>query len=289
MRAYEPWGEMAVEARHVDAAGWDGLWVADHLMTMTGVPSTGPREVCTMLAALAAVTEQVRLGSIVCGNGYRHPAVLANSMATIDSISGGRVIVGLGAGWQQNEHEAYGLPLFPVKERIDRLEEACQVVKAITGPEPGSFAGEYYTVADAFTGARSVHQPLPLLVGGHGEKRTLQIVARHADEWNAWCPPTEMRRLSSVLERHCEAEGREPATVKRTSMMVFAFDDDPAVEQGPPAQVVGSAAELQDMMGAYVDAGVDEILVPDWAWGTGQRRLDGIDRFLAEVAAPFKD
>ena len=288
MRAYETWPEMANEAGHVDATGWDGIWVADHFMPMSNVRGDGPRETWAMLSAIAAVTERVRLGNIVCGNTYRHPTILANTAATVDVISGGRVILGLGAAWDQNEHDAYGITLPPAKERLDRLEEACQVIKAVTGPEPGSFKGAHYEVTNAFTGAHPVNAPLPLLVGGHGEKRTLQIVARHADEWNAWCPPAEMQRLSAVLDRHCEAEGRDPATVKRTSMMVFAFADDPPVPAGPAAQLVGTVAELQDAMQAYADAGVDEILVPDWAWAAGPQRLDGIDRFLAEVAAPFR-
>jgi F420-dependent oxidoreductase-like protein len=288
MRAYEPWREMANEARHIDEAGWNGIWVADHFMPMSNVRGDGPRETWAMLSAIAAVTERVRLGNIVCGNTYRHPAILANTAATVDVISGGRVILGLGAAWDQNEHDAYGIELPSVTVRLDRLEEACQVIKAVTGPQPGSFDGDHYRVTNAFTGAHPVNAPLPLLVGGHGEKRTLNIVARHADEWNAWCPPKEMRRLSEVLDGHCDSVGRDPATVKRTSMMVFAFADDPPVTAGPPAQLVGTAAQLQETMQGYADAGVDEILVPDWAWGSGQRRLDGIDRFLAEVASPFR-
>jgi F420-dependent oxidoreductase-like protein len=289
MRAYDPWTEMAHQARHIDRTGWRGIWVADHFMPMTNLRGDGPRETWAVLAAIAAVTERVRLGNIVCGNTYRHPAILANTAATVDVISNGRVILGLGAAWDQNEHDAYGIELPPVRVRLDRLEEACQVIKAITGTEPGSFTGEHYQVTNAFTGAHPVNAPLPLLVGGHGEKRTLNITARFADEWNAWCPPDEMKRLGAVLDRHCEDVGRDPSSVKRTAMMVFAFEDDPPVTAGPPAQLVGTASALQDVMHAYADAGVNEILVPDWAWGTGQRRIDGIDRFFEEVAAPFRD
>lgn len=288
MRAYDPWGVLAEEARHLDGTGWDGIYVADHFMPMTNVRGDGPRETWAVLAAVAAVAERVRLGNIVCGNTYRHPAILANTAATVDVISGGRVILGLGAAWDQNEHDAYGIELPPVRERLDRLEEACQVIKAVTGPEPGSFAGEHYRVTNAFTGAHPVNSPIPLLVGGHGERRTMRIAARYADAWNAWCPPAETRRLCGVLDRHCDDVGRDPAAVQRTSMMVFAFADDPPLPAGPAAQLVGTASELQATMAEYADAGVDEILVPDWAWGTGQQRLDGLDRFRAEVAAPFR-
>jgi F420-dependent oxidoreductase-like protein len=286
MRANDPWPALAEEARHVDASGWDGIWIADHFMPRDGRPATGPRETWAMIAALAAVTERVRLGPLVCGNTYRHPAVLANSAATVDVISGGRVVLGLGAGWQENEHDAYGIPLPPVKERLDRLEEACQVVKAVTGAEPGTFRGRYYEVVDAFTGARPAQQPLPLLLGGGGEKRSMRISARHADAWNTWGGPEVMRRKREVLDRHCEEAGRDPAAVARSCQLVFGFEDDPGAPQGMPSQS-GTPAALQATMQEYADAGVDEVIVPDWGWGTGRQRLDRLDRFLAEVAAPF--
>ena len=133
----------------------------------------------------------MRIGSLVFGNTYRHPAILANQVATIDHMSGGRVLFGLGAGWQENEHEAYGIELPPVKQRLDRFEEAVQVVKGLFAEERFSFKGEYYVIDEApMNPARA---DMSLLVGGSGEKRTMRIAAEYADEWNVWSTPEIMR------------------------------------------------------------------------------------------------
>jgi len=264
------------------------VWVADHFMPRDGRPADGPRETWAILAAVAAITENVRLGPLVCGNTYRHPAVLANQAATVDVISDGRVVLGLGAGWQQNEHDAYGIDLPPVKLRMDRLEEACQVVRALTGHEPGTFRGDHHEVVDAFTGARPVRHTIPLLIGGGGEQRTLRIAARWADEWNTWGGPDVMRHKNSVLDERCDQEGRDPDSIARSCQLMFDFADDPGVPQGMPT-LSGTTSELRDTMQAFVDAGVDEVVVPEWGWGTGAQRLDRLDRFLAEVGTSFRD
>jgi F420-dependent oxidoreductase-like protein len=289
MRARDPWPVLDEEARHIEASGWDGVWVADHFMPQDGKPAEAPREAWAILAGLAAVTSRVRLGPLVCGNTYRHPAILANTAATVDVMTNGRVVLGLGAGWQQNEHDAYGIELPGVKERMDRLEEACQVIRAVTGAEPGTFKGHYYQVADAFTGARPVNSPLRLLIGGSGEKRSLKIAARYADEWNTWGGPDVMKHKGSVLDRHCETVGRDPAAVARSCQVIFDFADDPCFGGAAVPAQSGSVSELQAVMQAYVDVGVDEVVVPERFWGTGQQRLDRLDRFLTEVAAPFRD
>jgi alkanesulfonate monooxygenase SsuD/methylene tetrahydromethanopterin reductase-like flavin-dependent oxidoreductase (luciferase family) len=236
------------------------------------------------LAGIASITDRVTLGPLVCGNTYRHPAVLANQAATVDLMSGGRLVLGLGAGWQQNEHDAYGIVLPGVKERLDRLEEACQVIAAITTATPGTFTGRYYQVRDAFTGALPPQAPLPLLIGGSGEKRSLKIAATYAAAWNTWGDPQVLAHKCRVLDGHCEAVGRDPGTISRSAQMLFEFDDEPEEPQ-TMARFRGSASALQDLMGAYAEAGVDEVVVPDWSWGTGTRRLELMDRFAAEVMA----
>ena len=128
-----PWQEILEVSAHCESTGWDGVYMADHFMpnTMDGSPADGPVMECwAVMAGLAAAVPRLRLGTLVCGNTYRHPAVLANIAAAVDNVSGGRLVLGLGAGWQENEHKAYGIPLFSTKERLDRFEEACTIVKA---------------------------------------------------------------------------------------------------------------------------------------------------------------
>ena len=180
-----------------------GFWIADHFL-----PAAPPLEVPThecwgVLAGLAVAVPRVRLGSLVVGNTYRHPAVLANMAATVDHLSGGRLVLGMGAGWQVNEHEAYGIPLPPVPERLARLEEACEVVTSLMRRSRTTFEGRFYQLIDAPLEPRPVQSELPLLIGGGGEKVTLRIAARWADEWNTWGTPEVLAHKNVVLDRHC--------------------------------------------------------------------------------------
>jgi F420-dependent oxidoreductase-like protein len=186
---HQPWADVLALAEHAERTSWDGVWFADHFMPNTDEASGDTLECWTVLAALAAQVPRVRLGSLVCGNTYRHPPVLAKMAATVDVISGGRLVLGIGAGWQQNEHRKYGIPLFDVRERLARLEESCRIIKALTTQRRTSFRGRYYRLEDAPLEPKPVQQPLPLLVGGGGEKVTLRIAAAHADEWNTWGDP----------------------------------------------------------------------------------------------------
>jgi alkanesulfonate monooxygenase SsuD/methylene tetrahydromethanopterin reductase-like flavin-dependent oxidoreductase (luciferase family) len=193
--ASQDWNVILDEIRHVEAAGWDSVYIADHFMPSFG-DDTGPTsEAVALMAAIAASTERVRIGSLVFGNTYRHPAVLTNQIATVDHISGGRVLFGLGAGWQENEHKAYGIELPPVKARLDRFEEAVQIVKGLLTNDHYSFSGEHYTITDAPVNPK---RNIDLLIGGSGEKRTMKIAARYADEWNAWSDPELMRTMLDV-------------------------------------------------------------------------------------------
>ncbi|HVN50557.1 MAG TPA: TIGR03560 family F420-dependent LLM class oxidoreductase, partial [Acidimicrobiales bacterium] len=185
-----PWSEVAEVAVHCERQGWDGVYVSDHFMPNREGTETvdGPVLECwTAMAALAALTSRVRIGSLVCGNTYRHPAVLAKMAAGVDQISGGRFLLGLGAGWQENEHEAYGLEFGTVRSRLDRLDEACAIVTSLLRDDRTTFDGEHYRLRDAPLDPKPVQPKLPLLIGGRGERRTMRIAARYADEWNAWC------------------------------------------------------------------------------------------------------
>src|SRR5881628_4041616 len=181
------------------------------------------------LAAPAAAVPTMRLGTIVSGNTYRHPAVLAKMAAQVDIISGGRLICGVGAAWQQNEHEAYGLPFYTVAERLARLDEACQVLKALWTRDKVTFKGRYYQLSDAPLAPKPVQRPYPeLMIGGGGEKVTLKIAARHADHWNIWGGPETLARKGAILDAHCRAAGRDPKSIARSANMALLISDDRA-------------------------------------------------------------
>jgi F420-dependent oxidoreductase-like protein len=287
-----PWSEIAAVVDHCEQTGWDGAYISDHFMpnTADGAVADGPVVEClATLAALAACTSRLRLASLVCATTYRHPAVLANGAATIDQISGGRFTLGLGAGWQQNEHTAYGLELGGIKTRLDRFEEACAVVTSLLREPRTTFEGRYYAVVDAPCDPKPVQPRLPLLIGGKGEQRTMRVAARFADEWNAWSTLDEFRHRTGVLDQRCGEIDRDPATLGRsTQAFVFCSDDQDwlARHRSTPSdrpRLIGTPAELVDQIGAYGQAGLDELIVPDWTMGPLDRRIDTLDRLVGEV------
>lgn len=289
------WPQVREIVERCDETGWDGAYCADHFMPDDpgGRPTDGAYLECwSVLAGLAVVTERIRLGSLVSGNLYRHPAVLANAAVTIDHISNGRVVLGLGAGWQVNEHAVYGIDLPAPKERVDRLEEACAVISSLLREPRTTVTGRWYRVTDAPCEPKPVG-PLPLLVGGAGEKRTLPVAARFADEWNAWTTPDVFEHKSRLLDGYCADIGRDPGAIQRsTQAMVFLSKDESWLarfrDQGPGRPVlVGTPPEVVDQVGAYQAAGVDELIVPDWTMGPVERTLDTLEMFRTEVAAHF--
>jgi F420-dependent oxidoreductase-like protein len=280
----QPWEAVRAVAEHAERTGWDGVWFADHFMPNTEEASGDTLECWSVLTALAACVPRVRLGSLVCGNTYRHPAVLAKTAATVDVVSGGRLVLGLGAGWQENEHRKYGIAVYDVHERLARLDEACAVIKALTTQERSSFSGRYYKLDDAPLEPKPVQDPLPLLVGGGGERVTLRIAARHADAWNTWGDPAVLRHKIGVLHRHCEDLGRDPATIAITAQALVFFDEVPGGDVRPAA-VGGSDEALRDTMSAYADTGVDEFILADFNLGAGAQRQEAVDRFREEIAA----
>lgn len=284
----QPWEDILDVARHAERTGWDGLWLADHFMPAGGSPDGPMLECWTALAGLAVAIPRLRIGPLVTGNTYRHPAVLANMAATVDHLSGGRLVLGLGAGWQQNEHDAYGMELPPVPERLQRLEEACAIVRGLLDEHRTTETGRHYRVTDAPMEPKPVQRHLPLLIGGGGERVTLRIVARWADEWNTWGPPEVLAAKGAVLERHCEDLGRDPATVRRSAQVLVDLEGAHPISRPMPS-VRGGVGELQELLAGYAAAGVDEFVLPDWNLGTGAARRQALDRFLTEVAAPLRD
>ena len=295
--ASNPWAEVLTVARHAERTGWDRIWFADHFMPNKPVgedASDEPvHESWTTLAAFAALIPRIRLGHMVSCNTYRHPAVTAKMAAQIDIISGGRFILGLGAGWQENEHHAYGIRFGTVKERMDRFEEACRLTTELFRRRKTSFAGKHYRLVDAPLEPRPIQAPLPLMIGGGGEKRTLRITARYADEWNVWGTPEVMVHKQSVLDAHCRDVGRDPSEIQRSACALLMMTEDRDLlgraRAGGRAVLGGSNDEIRQAVQAYVDAGVDEMIIPDFALGSNARqRIEQMDRFVEEIVPEFR-
>jgi F420-dependent oxidoreductase-like protein len=203
--------------RRCEQLGYDWVSVFDHFMPIVGDPGGWCFEGPTMMAAMAAYTRRIRVAILVTGVTYRHPAVAANIAATIDHISGGRAEFGVGAAWLQEEHEQYGIPFPRIGVRMDMLDEACRVMRGLWSEDRFSFAGKHFHLQDAQLNPKPLQARLPLIIGGDGEKRTLRIVAEHADVWNTGLGELEeYRHKLAVLWRHCEDVGRDPAEIRKS-------------------------------------------------------------------------
>lgn len=249
-------------------------WLFDHLAPIHG-DGTGPcLEGWTLLAAFAAQTNRLRLGLMVTGNTYRHPGVLANMAATVDIISNGRLDLGLGAGWNEYEHNSMGIPLYAPGERIRRLGEACTIIKQLFTQELTNFDGRYYQIKGARCDPKPVQKPHPpILIGGGGEKLTLRVVAEHADIWNHVDPRggvDEFTRKIEILHQHCAAVGRDPATIKLSVQPAVNYDN---------------LEETAQTVQWLVDAGATHIVLnlrPPYPEGIVQRLADEV---IAHVQA----
>jgi F420-dependent oxidoreductase-like protein len=292
-----PWNETLELTRHCEATGWDGVYFADHFMpdSPDGAPVDGDTLEClSVLAGLAGAVPRLRLAPLVSSVTYRHPAVLAKMAAAIDQVSQGRLLLGVGAGWQENEHKAYGIPLGSVTERLDRFEEAVQILVSMLRSPRTTFAGKYFRITDAPNCPPPVQEHLPLLIGGGGERRTLRVAAQYADEWNGWTTPDLLVHKLQVLGKHCDDVGRDRADIKVSTQAILYLSKDKAWldskrnAAADGSAVVGTPAEVVDIVGRYRDAGADEFIVPDWTFGSLPRRKDTYDLFMEEVAASFR-
>ncbi|WP_134324245.1 LLM class flavin-dependent oxidoreductase [Cumulibacter soli] len=288
--ANRPWSELRDLATHAEQSGWSGIWLADHFMPNTPEPNTDPTgEALAQLAALAAVVPRVRIGPLVLGNTYRHPAVVAKTAAAIDEISGGRFVLGIGAGWQVNEHEAFGLELGTVRERLSWFREACQIFQSLRDEELTTFDGERYQLRDASLNPKPVG-PLPILIGASGEKVMPKIVAEYAEEWNTWSTPEVFAHKTAVMSAACEARGRDPKTLHRsTQALVFIGPDGAAKAEHvnkTRAAIGGTPEQLADILGQYAEAGLDEFILPTMSLGAADVEAinEFADQFLTEAA-----
>ena len=286
----QPYDQVLALAQHVERTGWDGIWFADHFMPNAEDTSTPWPEAWITLAALGAQVPRLRIGTLVSGNTYRHPAVLAKMAATLDHITNGRVVLGLGSGWQENEHHQYGIPFYTVGERLQRLDEACTVIKSLFTETTSNFEGQFYQLQNATLEPKPVQNPLPLLIGGGGEKVTLKLTARHADEWNVWGDPSILKQKMAILDAHCADLGRNPAAIKRTAVaLLFMSDDQSYLQKMRDAKLqqphlIGTVEEIRALVAEYEAIGVDELIVPDFTLGDPVQKIATLDRFITDVA-----
>lgn len=272
-----PFDAMRALWRRLDGAGVDWISAWDHFYEAPPAGGTVPHfEALATLGALAAETRNARIGCLVFYVGYRNPALLAKAATTLDHISGGRFELGLGAGWHHWEARAYGYPFPPIGERIDMLDEAATIIRGMLTQPRTSFEGQHFSVDDASCLPAPLQARLPIWIGGVGEQRTLRLVARHADGWNAaYVPPAEFARLSAVLDHWCEVESRDPAQLRRGINLTFNMALDRAgVEQqrqalrdawGPMADrvmqgaLLGTPDDAKTLIREYIEAGATDI------------------------------
>jgi len=296
------WSQLQDLWQHIEATGWDAACVTDHFMPNVPEPVAETLECWTALAGLALATRRMRIGTLVTGNTYRHPAVVAKMAAAVDIMSGGRLICGLGASWQKNEHVAYGIPFYTVAERLSRLEEACQVLLSLWTEHKVTFKGKFYQLDNAPLYPKPLQKPHPeLLIGGGGERHTLKIAARYADHWNVWGGPEVLTRKIRVLKDHCATLGRDPTSITKSANTPLLFTDKPEEIDRLVASVIrrygwpeaavrdmtlaGSVAQVQEKLGRLQDAGVQQVFIPTFLppWN-----LERLDRLIAEVAPALR-
>lgn len=259
--------------------GFTTLWLEDHFQWDGAIDNL---ECLSTLIYLAAAYPRFKVGTLVLGQSYRNPALVAKMAANIQILSGGRMILGLGAGWKEDEYRAYGYPFPPTRVRMAQLEEAVQVIRALWTQQPATFEGRYYQIHDAYCAPRP-SPAIPLLIGGGGEQRTLSIVARNADWWNFnSVPAPEYARKLAILKQHCERVGRDPATIKLTYLSTLSVAEDPARVQRSSQKhfIAGSADEVAREIEQFHAIGVSHFMfrIPD---------LTTLEHFSEHVAPKF--
>ncbi len=262
-------------ARTAERSGFTSVTVMDHYHQ---IPPVGPAENWmfegnTILAGLAARTETINLGLLVGGVGYRNPAQHAKMTTTLDIISGGRAFHGIGAGWFEEEHQAYGFAFPPLKERFERLEDHLRIVRAMFTEQQATVAGQHHSIADAYNNPKPLRGDIPILIGGSGERKTLRLVAKYADACNVFGDPARAEHLLGVLRGHCEDVGRDPAEITKTVMMsilVAGSEDEVAgkldamraagfPEERIAATVAGTPDRIREHAQAFKDVGVEGV------------------------------
>jgi len=294
---FTTWEDTVSTIKAIEAGRWHSLWFSDHFLPPipgANLESGASLESWSMITATAAVTNRLRLGILVTGNTYRNPALLAKMAATVDQISNGRLILGIGAAWYQQEHEAFGWKFPDVRERCDRLEEAVELIKTLFTTEgPIDYNGRYYKLNKAYFSPACTQKPhVPIMVGGNGEKRTLRTLARFGDicniDFNLPGSPEIFKHKLEVIERHCEDIGRDPNEIKKTLLIPLRLESDEkkAAElrktRGEWA-LYGTASFIIDRIQQYIDAGAEEIML-----GSVPMKSELFERINEEILSAFK-
>jgi alkanesulfonate monooxygenase SsuD/methylene tetrahydromethanopterin reductase-like flavin-dependent oxidoreductase (luciferase family) len=303
------WDELMAMGRRIDELGFEGLWSNDHLLPVAGggpialEVAAGPVwDGWMTLAGWAERTSHVRLGCLVSGAAYRAPPLLVRMATALDHASGGRAVLGLGAGWHALEHEAFGYDYPPLAQRLDRLEEAATICRRMLDGDAAHLDGAWFVARGARNDPIPVQARLPLLIGGSGERRTLPIVARCADIWNGEGDPDTFARKSARLDELCRAEGREPSSIERTvglppplirpdrseaarllamRLVRHGLDEADAEAAAGGSALVGSVEEVAATLARYIDAGASEVIF-DWP-------SPADDDTLVALAGPVRD
>lgn len=277
--------------QRIEMAGFTWISIWDHFYAADASGSAQCLEAVAMHAALVGATQNVRCGSLVYSVGYRHPAVLANTMATLDHLSNGRITLGMGAGWHQLEYDAYGIPFPPAAIRLQQLEEGIRCVRGLLTEESVDFSGTHFNLRAAQCEPKPLQNPLPIWIGGGGEKVTMRIAAQYADGWNVpFVSPDEFKRKVGVLNEHCERLGRDPSTVtKAVNVGIGANEDELETQFGAMknfikgGSIMGSADEMTNKVGEYGDAGAEWVILAARA----PFQTDTMERFAADVMPLF--
>lgn len=292
----------------VEDFGFESLWRSDHFFAFSGNRTKDSLEPFVSMAVLAVETKRIRFGPLVTSVTFRHPAVVARMAAQIDQLSGGRLTFGMGAGWNIDEHSAFGIPFPPTGERLDRLEEAIQVVQALWADGPANFEGRFYPLNGAECYPKPTQQPLPILVGGNGERRTLRLVAQYANQWNGiYLDVNAYRAKCEILERHCHDVGRDPTAIEHSLMLGIVIgrdeqeiarrldrlSDSPIVTDAQGSDglaatllrlqrkgwLIGSPTQIVETLGHLSDAGVSRVMLHH----LDKNDFDALELIAAEV------
>jgi len=307
---YVDWTDLMTAGRAIEEHRFDALWSNDHLMPVIGDSNGAVREVngpifegWMVLAGWARYTHNVRLGCLVSGAGYRNPGLLVKMATALDHLSGGRAVLGLGAGWYEREHRAFGFPYPSVSARMTRLEEQAMLIRRLLDGESVSFGGAFVTVDGATNEPGPLQHRMPFVIGGNGEQRLLRTVARYADIWNGTGDPAAIRRRNAILDDHCAAVGRDPRSIKRTvgvrypllvrpsvdvarNVMVGILERHSmtaahAVEIATDSPLVGTVDNVVRVLEAYRDAGAESLMF-EWPAPFDPATLDAL-------AGPVRD
>lgn len=287
-------------ATQAERSGFDSFWVMDHFHQIgnVGEPEEPMLESWTTLSTLAGFTSKIRLGTLVTGNVYRHPSVLAKIGATFDVLSKGRLFMGIGAAWNEQESAAYGIQFPSTKERMDRLEEAVQVIRKMWTEQPANFNGQFYRIRGAYCNPQPIQKPHPpILIGGSGERRTLRIVAQYGDACNLFGSTETVKKKLATLREHCSTVGRDYDSILKTKLGTVVIDKDRQAVESRVAEtfkqvpeqirresvIHGTPEDVRRQIEEFKRVGIEYLIVSF----EPQRELKGMDLFADEVVSRY--